>query len=125
MMPACFLPNGDKKNKSIFCTKYRYIKPLQFSCNVSLESLYEIFQKCLNKFTEINICGFNSRTNEYWLKKINKCESNLHFNISIIKKTKTSSFIIITPILGTDNDINILTTRILNLLKIYDKNISC
>lgn len=123
MMTACFLPNDSNKNKSIFGTKYRYIKPLKITCNVSIEILFEIFQKCLNKITEINIYGFNPRTNEYWLKKINKCESKLHFNITIIKKDKLSSFIIITPILGTDSDINMLIIKIINMLKIYDKNV--
>jgi hypothetical protein len=125
MMTACFLPNGDKKNKDLLSAKYRYIKPLKFMCNVNIETIFEIFQIGLKKFTEINIYGFNSRTNEYWLKKINKCESKLHFKISIFKKSKSSSYIIITPILGTDKDINILTIKIINLLKIYDTNISC
>jgi hypothetical protein len=124
MMPACFLPNGEKY-KSVIGTKYRYIKPCKFTCNVKIENLYEILQKGLKKISEINIYGFNSKTNEYWLKNINKCESKLYFKISIIEKEKTSSYIIITPILGTDTDINILTIKIINLLKIYDTNISC
>ena len=123
MMPACFLPNDNKKNKSTVDTKYRYIKPLKFTCNVRTEVLYEIFQKRLNKINEINIYGFNTSTNEYWLKKIIKSESKLHFNISINKKSLSSSYVIITPILGTDTDINILTIKIINMLKIYDKNI--
>ena len=123
MMTACFLPNDGKKYKSIFGAKYRYIKPLKFTCNISIEILFEIFQKCLNKISEINIYGFNSRTNEYWLKKINKCESKLHFNISIIKKDKSSSYVILTPILGTDSDINMLTIKIITMLKIYDKTV--
>ena len=125
MMTACFLPNDGKKSKSIFGYKHRYIKPVSISCNVNIEFLYELLQKSFKKFTEINMFGFDSRTNEYWLKNINKYESKLHFKISIIKKEKSSLLIIITPILGTNSDINILTIKIINLLKIYDTNISC
>jgi hypothetical protein len=125
MMTACFLPNADKKNKDLFSAKYRYIKPLNLSCNVKIENLNEILQKGIKKFTEINIYGFNTRTNEYWLKNMNKYESKLYFKISIIKKEKFLSMIIITPIIGTNSDINILTMKIINLLKIYDTNISC
>jgi len=125
MMTACFLPNADKKNKDLFSAKYRYIKPLNLSCNVKIENLNEILQKGIKKFTEINIYGFNTKTNEYWLKNMNKYESKLYFKISIIKKEKFLSMIIITPIIGTNSDINILTMKIINLLKIYDTNISC
>jgi hypothetical protein len=125
MMTACFLPNGDKKNKDLLSAKYRYIKPLNLSCNVKIENLNEILQKGIKKFTEINIYGFNTKTNEYWLKNMNKYESKLYFKITIIKKEKFLSMIIITPIIGTNSDINILTMKIINLLKIYDTNISC
>ena len=124
-MTACFLPNNGKKSKSKFGYIHRYIKPVSISCNVNIEFLYELLQKSFKKFTEINMFGFDSRTNEYWLKNINKYESKLHFKISIIKKEKSSSLIIISPILGTNSDINILTIKIINLLKIYDTNISC
>jgi len=125
MMTACFLPNGDKKNKDLLSAKYRYIKPLNLSCNVKIENLNEILQKGIKKFTEINIYGFNTKTNEYWLKNMNKYESKLYFKITIIKKEKILSMIIITPIIGSNSDINILTIKIINLLKIYDTNISC
>jgi hypothetical protein len=125
MMTACFLPNGDKKNKDLLSAKYRYIKPLNLSCNIKIENLNEILQKGIKKFTEINIYGFNTKTNEYWLKNMNKYESKLYFKITIIKKEKFLSMIIITPIIGSNSDINILTIKIINLLKIYDTNISC
>jgi hypothetical protein len=125
MMTACFLPNGDKKNKDLLSAKYRYIKPLNLSCNVKIENLNEILQKGIKKFTEINIYGFNTKTNEYWLKNMNKYESKLYFKITIIKKEKILSMIIITPIIGSNSDINILTIKIINLLKIYDTNILC
>ena len=120
-MTVCFLPYNPNKmsRKKTFC--FHYIKPIKLICSIKKEKICEVISEVLEHICDMNVFGFNKKTDEYWGKKIIKSESKLHFNLSIIKKDYNSSYIIITPILGTDNEINNLSLKITRFLKLYEK----
>jgi len=120
-MMVCFLPINRKQNIKLEKIKYRYIKPIAVICNISKDTIFELMYKILQNITELNVCGFNTATNVFWCKKIIRTESVVYFNISINKKEYSTSVITIIPIVGNDNEINKILTKIINLLKLYDK----
>jgi hypothetical protein len=122
MMTVCFLPFEQTNMKhKMEKVKFRYIQPITIICNVNIEYLYEIIEKNLEYNDGLNVYGFNKKTQEFWGKKIIKSVNKLHFNLSIHKKDYSQSYITITPIVGTNLEIEKLLANITSFIRLFEK----
>lgn len=120
-MTVCFLPYQNNPKTTIKKVRFRYIQPITLLCNIHIEQLYEIIVKNLEYNEDINVYGFNKKTNEFWGKRIIKSVNKLHFNLAIHKKDCSQSYIIITPIVGTDTEIEKLLDNITGFIRLFEK----
>ena len=121
-MTVCFQPFEQTNMKhKMEKVKFRYIQPITIICNVNIEYLYEIIEKNLEYNDDLNVYGFNKKAKEFWGKQIVKSVNKLHFNLSIHKKDYLQSYIIITPVVGTDAEIEKLLSNITGFIRLFEK----
>jgi len=101
--------------------RFRYIQPITIVCNINIEHLYEVIENNLKYNECLNVYGFNKKSKEFWGKQIIKSVNKLHFNLSIHKKDYLQSYIIITPVVGTDAEIEKLLTNITSFIRLFEK----
>ena len=121
-MTVCYLPfsqnNLKPKSEKV---RFRYIQPITIICNINIEHLYEIIEKNLEYNDVLNVYGFNKKTQEFWGKQIIKSVNKLHFNLSIRKLDYSQSYITITPIVGTNLEIEKLLVNITSFIRLFEK----
>jgi hypothetical protein len=122
MMTVCFLPYEQNYKDNMKKKSFRYIQPITIICKIGKEELSDLIKNILVNNCELDVYGFNRITDEYWGKKIEKTVNKLHFNLSIYKKEYYSSYITITPFVGTNIEIQKLLFKILGVVKLYENN---
>ena len=65
--------------------------------------------------------GYNTKSQEFWGKKIVKNEFLLHVTLKIKSINSDNSKIIVTPIIGNDKEIKKLIIIITEMISLYKK----
>jgi uncharacterized membrane-anchored protein YitT (DUF2179 family) len=85
---------------------YRKLMNKQIVINLNKNMTYDILCYLLTNNFNLNIVGYNKITNEFYGKKTKKGSCLLQLNLKIIEATNNTTNILITPIIGSCNDID-------------------
>jgi hypothetical protein len=102
--------------------KFKYIPDIKIKCCIEKELLIEIIKKKLVEYFNLSVFGYNNQFDEFWAKKIINDEYLLHFTMIITSSGYEKSNIIISPLVGSDKEINDLILKIIEILKLYDSS---
>jgi hypothetical protein len=120
-MTACFNPinlkNSIRKNVS-----YRYIPNISIVCNINKNKIYDIIKFTFLDISELTVFGYNNYSEEFWGKKIIKNSYLLHFTIKIQSYGYEESALIISPLVGDDNEINMIVKSIHEMVELYQSS---
>ena len=120
-MTACYKPisfnNSSYREKKTF----DYIDELCFKFKINSNKLLDIIRFTFTKKGEYTAFGFNTKTKEFWAKKIKKNKCLLYFTLTINYFDLETSNIIITPIVSDEKELSNLFTSITNILFLYQK----
>jgi hypothetical protein len=119
-MAVCFTPYNVKTFNNRQKIGYEYIHDIKFKCNISKPLLTDIVSFMLARYLELTVIGYNSRTDEFWAKKIVGNIYLLNFTLSIKLYEYDTSEIIIKCSVGNNLEITNLINKITNMLKLYD-----
>ena len=120
-MSICFLPFNIKETSLKKPTKYRLVTPINIFLCLSKKNAYDIISYLLSASFNLNAVGYNKNINEFWGKRTNKENCSLQFNLQINEVDINASYIIITPIVGTSNDIKQFINSFIQCISIYQK----
>ena len=120
-MTVCYKPMSLRNYSSREKKKFYYIDELCFKCNINSNKLLDIIRFTFTKKGEYTAFGFNTKTKEFWAKKIKKDKCLLHFTLTINYFDLETSNIIITPIVGDDKELSKLLNNISNILCLHQK----
>lgn len=112
----------NKYNKDVYI---HYKKPLIIICQLPYYNIKETINIILKYFCDLQVCGYNSKTSEYWGKKINNNECELYFTLCVesnefsTSNETTTSTITINIIIGIDVEIKQLISNIKKSINYY------
>jgi len=109
---------GQRKPISFKCIKKHYLK-----YNINKSHLHDIIEFSLLEYCNLSVLGYNNMSGEFWGKKIYKNNYLLYFNLTINSCGFDSSEIIITPLVGNDEEIINITNNIKKMIDLYDSSL--
>jgi hypothetical protein len=101
--------------------KYRLISKITICCDIDKNKLIDIIQFTFSQKSDLTVFGYNSKSQEFWAKKIIKNEFMLHVTLNIKSINSDNSKIIVTPIIGNDKEIKKLIIIITEMISLYKK----
>ena len=101
--------------------RYRLISKISISCDIDKNKLIDIIQFIFSQKSDLSVFGYNTRSQEFWGKKIIKNEFLLHVTLSIKSVSSEKSNIIVTPIIGNDKEIKNIVLIIKEMICLYQK----
>jgi hypothetical protein len=101
--------------------RYRLISKISICCDIDKNKLVDIIQFIFSQKSDLSVFGYNSKSQEFWAKKIIKNEFLLHVTLSIKSVSSEKSNIIVTPIIGNDKEIKKIILIITEMLRLYQK----
>lgn len=99
--------------------RYRLISKISICCDINKNKLIDIIQFIFSQKSDLSVFGYNTKSQEFWAKKIIKNEFLLHVTLSIKSNASENSNIIVTPIIGNDKEIKNLILNLKEMLNIY------
>jgi hypothetical protein len=120
-MSVCFLPFNIKETSLKNPSKYRLVTPINILVYLSKKDAYDKICYLLSASFNLNAVGYNKNVNEFWGKRTNKEKCLMQFNLQINEVDINASYIIITPIVGTTNDINKFIDSFIQCITLYEK----
>ena len=99
---------------------YKAIKQITFDCNVDKTKLQSIMNSILTRYCQMKVSGYNKKEDHFWSKKLNwKYECNMFVIIAVQSRDYHSSQVIVTPVLGKENEIAAFVTNFKEALQEY------
>jgi len=99
---------------------YKAIKQISFDCNLEKSKLQSIMNSILTRYCQMKVSGYNKKEDHFWSKKLNtKCECNIFVIIAVQSLDYHSSQVIVTPVLGKENEIDAFVTHFKEALQEY------
>ena len=118
-MSACLGPINLKAFKSKEKIFYKYIPNIKIYCNINKNKLIDIINYTFLKCCNLSVFGYNNRTGEFWAKKFKNTYYLLHFTLALKSIDNNNSFIVISPLVGDDNEIVKLVSNINQIISLY------
>jgi hypothetical protein len=119
-MPMCFKPFDMKSfNPKKRINNYKCIHDIIIKCNIDKEYLIDVIQHTLADSLKLSVIGYNSITQEFCAKKIIKNMYLLHFTLSIKADGYKNSNIIISPSIGSENEIKNVINIITDIVSLF------
>jgi len=105
-MSICYYPAQYKpKFSNHKLERFRIINEIKLAYYLDNSILDKIMQRILTEFCESTVVGYNKYFDKYWCKKMNKGICEFHVELLIIFKGYEYTEIIITPLIGTNENI--------------------
>ena len=121
-MSLCLLESDIKEPKYIknkpLC---RLVSPKKILIHLNKNKLYDIICYLMSGGLNLNAYGYNKIENNFWGKKMKNKLCVLEFNLEIVELDNTCSYIIITPIIGTNQEFDKFIENFYNCIYIYNK----
>jgi hypothetical protein len=105
-MTACFLPFNIKDINKKNSLQIRFASPTNILVSLNKRDAYDKICYLMAASFKLNSFGYNKKINEFWGKRANKEKCLLQFNLQINEIDSNSSYIVITPIVGTVSEID-------------------
>jgi hypothetical protein len=102
---------------------YKYIPNINIYCNINKNKLIDVIKYTFLEYCNLSVFGYNNRTDEFWAKKFKNCNYLLNFTLKIISIDYNNSFIVISPLVGNNNEIVKLVDNINKILNLYKNNV--
>ena len=102
MFSIPFNVDNNKINKRYIRAKF--ISEITISCDINKNRLIQLIQFSFRNKGDFNVFGYNSKTDEYWAKKIVKNDIILYFTLTIKPNSYLNTDIIINQIIGKNNE---------------------
>ena len=99
--------------------KFRYLKTITISCDINKDDFEKNITYLFSSYYKMQVFGFRQETQEFWCKKILNNLCVLHFNCYVQYNGEYNSSIIITPLIGTDDEFKKLKKNIQNYITLY------
>jgi len=96
--------NVDKTKTYNRYVRARFTSEFTIACNINKNRLIQLIQFSFRNKGDLNVFGYNSKTDEYWAKKIVKNDIMLYFTLTIKPNSHLNSDIIINQIIGKNNE---------------------
>ena len=120
-MSVCFLPFNIKETYVKNKNHYRFVTPINLMVCLNKKEAYDIICYLLSGSFNLNAFGYNKKINEFWGKKNNKEKCLLQFNLQINEVSINSSYIVITPTVGTVSEINKFICSFIKCISMYER----
>ena len=121
-MSVCFMPRPAKDCCRKSPIKFRIIKNIFISCDISKSDFEQNISHLFSSYYKMQAFGFTQDTQEFWCKKITNNLCVLYFTCYIQPEGKYHSSIIIKPLIGSDTELKKLETNIKNYITYYKNN---
>jgi hypothetical protein len=118
-MSACLAPINFKAFKCKEKIFYKYVPDIKIYCNINKNKLIDIIKYTFLETCELSVFGYNNRTHEFWAKKFKNNDYLLHFTLILKSIDNNNSFIVISPLVGDDNEIVKLVSNINQIISLY------
>jgi len=102
MFSIPFNVDNNKINKRYIRAKFT--SEITISCDINKNRLIQLIQFSFRNKGDFNVFGYNSKTDEYWAKKIVKNDIILYFTLTIKPNSYLNTDIIINQIIGKNNE---------------------
>lgn len=120
-MSVCFMPFNIKETCLNKTLPYRFVTPINILICLNKKDAYDVICYLMATSFKLNAFGYNKKINEFWGKKTNKEKCLLQFKLQINEININSSYIVITPIVGTIIDINKFIDYFIQCISVYEK----
>ena len=91
-------------------------------CNIDKIRISDIMNTILINYCKVDVCGYNSETDEYWGKKFKNRFCDLHFSISILNAGSNGTTVVIKVATGSNKTVDLLLGNIMDVIKLYEEN---
>ena len=122
-MAACLKPINLKTVIRRDTLLYNYVPNINIYCNISKNRLFEIIKYTFIESCNLSVVGFNNQTEEFWGKKFKHNNYLLHFTLIIKSIDCNNSFIIISPLVGDNNEIVKLINNTIQIINLYKQDL--
>jgi hypothetical protein len=121
-MTACFLPFNIKESYVKNPSKYRFVTPINILICLNKNDAYDVICYLMSASFKLNTFGYNKKINEFWGKRTNKEKCLMQINLQINEIDINSSYVVITPVVGTSYDINKFIDSFIQCIRTYEKS---
>ena len=104
---------------------YNYVPDINIYCKISKNRLFDIIKHTFIESCNLSVVGFNNQTEECGGKKFKHNNYLLHFTLIIKSIDCNNSFIIISPLVGDNNEIVKLIYNINQIINLYKQDRYC
>lgn len=95
-------------------------KSMSLTCNFSKKKTVEMVDILMSRSSKLQAYGYNSRTDEYVGKKMQKCVSSFIFKLKIKQNSLDSTIILIDLMFGSMSDFYDIINIISNYIILYE-----
>jgi len=111
-----------KRSSSLKKEKINIVDSTLVNCNIDKNKLKTIMVSILSKYCNIKIYGYNKTNEQYWCKNVKEKICSLFMNIEIYSYNYNKTIVILTPITGESNEINLFIEKFKEGIQLHQGN---
>ena len=109
----------ENQNNKRSLKKYKFPSTKLLNVKININNLIKILKNILTDFCDVNIIGYEKRTNKYWCKKYDNNNILFHIELELINECHNSILIKFIPITGTENLIENFVLNFFESIELY------
>jgi len=120
-MSVCYYQAKRCNSYSSKFEKFRYMNTINLKYSIKKDFINDIIFHLLIKCCKNSVVGYSTDKDKYWIKKNSSTSCNLHIEIKIRCVDLDDSSLQFTPLIGTDDEIQIFITKLNECLSLYKR----